>query len=498
MESLELLMNGLAFAMHPDNLIFAFVGCFLGTLIGVIPGIGPSAGIAILIPVTFGMEPASAIIMLAAIYYGAMYGGTITSVLVNVPGEASSSVSCFEGYPMAKSGRAGPALAMSAIGSFVGGSIAALGLVFVALPLARAALKFGPTEMFALIVVALSLVTALAGKSIVRGGVSAALGLLIATVGIDPLMGGYRLTFGVRELYDGFSIVPAVMGLFGIGEILISTENPIGQVIDAKVRSLVPSRRDVMSSIMPMLRGTAIGIFFGVIPGVGATPASFMAYAAEKRVSKTPEKFGTGMIEGLVGPETSNNACANAALIPLFTLGIPGSTAAAVLLGGFMMNGVVPGPFMFAEHGELVWTVIASLYVGNVMLLILNLPLIPIWVALLRIPYSILFALILTFVVVGGYSLRNSVFDIWVILGFGVVGYLFRKLDIPLAPLVMTLVLTPFMEQGLRRSLTLSGGDYTVFFTRPISAVLLVIAALSILSTTVGTFSAVKGKEAEV
>lgn len=498
MESLQLLMGGFATALQPTNLIFAVMGCLLGTLIGVLPGVGPAAGTAILIPITFVLDPTPAIIMLAAIYYGAMYGGTITSVLINTPGEAASAITCLEGYEMAKRGRAGAALSIAAIGSLIGGSIATMGLVLVALPLTALALKFGPPEFFSLMVLGLSLVTGLAAKSMTRALMSAVFGLLIAMVGIDPVMGAPRFSFSQTELLDGFNFVPVVMGVFGISEIFLNAESETRRVFDTKMSSLIPTRQDLKDSAGAIARGTGIGFFLGLIPGVGAVVPTFMSYVAEKKVHKQPEKFGTGVIQGVAGPETANNAYANAALIPLFTLGIPGSPTIAILMGAFMMNGLIPGPFLFKEHSDFVWAVIASLYIGNLILVILNLPLIPMWVAILRVPYSILFALILGFCVVGSYSLDNSVFDIGVMLGFGVAGYLFKKLDIPLAPLALTLILGPLMERGLRQSLEISRGDFTIFFTRPISLGLLVIAAIFVAVSTFQTVKQLRGGDTQL
>ena len=498
MESFDLLLGGFAIALTPTNLGFAFAGCMLGTMVGVLPGFGPSAGTAVLVPMTFALDPTSAIIMLAAIYYGAMYGGTITSVLLNTPGEAASAITCLDGYQMAKKGRSGPALAIAAIGSFVGGAIAMLGLVLVALPLARLALHFGPTEFFALMCLGLSLVTGLASRSLVRGLISAVIGLLLATVGIDPVAGAQRFTFGQAELLGGLNFVPIVMGLFGISEILINVENRREEVFDTRMRTLVPTSRDLRQSAWPIVRGTGIGALFGFIPGVGAVVPSFMSYAAEKKISATPERFGTGAIEGVAGPETANNAYVISALIPLLTLGIPGSATMAILMGALMMNGLTPGPFLFVQHADFVWAVIASLFVGNVMLLILNLPLIPMWVMILKIPYGILSALILGFCVVGAYSLNGSAFDIGIMLAAGILGYAFRKLDIPLAPLALTLILGPLMEQGLRLSLELSRGDFTVFFTRPISGTLMALAAVFMISSAFEIGSRFRGSDTEV
>ena len=492
METLPLLLKGFATALQPMNVLFALVGCLLGTLVGVLPGIGPSAATAILIPVTFILEPTPAIIMLAAIYYGAMYGGTITSVLINVPGEAASAVTCLEGYQMARQGRAGAALAIAAIGSFIGGNVAVAALVVVALPLSTLALRFGPPEFFALMLIGLTMVTGLAGRSLVRALMAAVFGLVIAMVGIDPVQGAPRFTFGSVALLDGFNIVPVVMGLFGVSEILLNVEAPERQIFETKVSTLVPTREDVRRSIAPILRGTGIGLFLGLVPGIGTMVPTFISYTVEKRASKTPEQFGTGMVEGLAGPETANNAYANGAMIPLFTLGIPASPTLAVLMGALMMNGLLPGPLLFQEHSDFVWAVIASFVVGNIVLLLLNLPLIPMWVAVLKIPYSILFAIILGFAVVGAYSVDTSVFGVGVMLAFGVLGYAFKKLDIPLAPFALTLILGPMMEKALRQSLEMSGGDLSVFYSRPLTATLLAVALIVLIVNTAPVFSKVK------
>ena len=492
METFQLLLNGFAVALQPMNMLFALAGCMIGTMVGVLPGIGPSAATAILIPVTFVLAPTPAIIMLAAIYYGAMFGGTITSVLVNVPGEAASAVTCLDGYQMARNGRAGAALAIAAIGSFIGGSVAVAALVVIALPLSTLALRFGPPEFFALMLIGLTMVTGLAGRSIVRALISAAAGLLFAMIGIDPVQGAPRFTFGITELFGGLNIVPVIMGLFGISEILLNVESPARQALQTKMSTLVPTREDLRRSTGPILRGTGIGLFLGLVPGIGTMVPTFISYTVEKRISKTPEKFGTGMVEGVAGPETANNAYANGAMIPLFTLGIPASPTLAILMGALMMNGLLPGPLLFQEHSEFVWAVIASFVVGNVMLLILNLPLIPMWVAVLKIPYSILFALILGFAVVGAYSVDSSAFGVGVMMAFGLLGYIFRKLDMPLAPFALTLILGPMMEKALRQSLEMSGGELSVFYTRPLTAALLAIAVIILIINTAPIFSKVK------
>lgn len=485
MDALQYWIQGFAVATQPMNLLYAFIGCVLGTLIGVLPGLGPAAGTAILIPVTFSLDPIGGIIMLAAIYYGAMYGGTITSVLVNVPGEAASVITCLDGYQMAKQGRAGPALGIAAIGSFIGGTFATLALMVVSLPLATFALRFGPPEVFALLVVGLSLVTGLSGKSIFAALIMTMFGLMLAMVGMDPVRGAPRFTFGIPPLYDGIGFIPVVMGLFGVGEILLSMEAPVLEVIKAKITDLLPKREEWRVSTGAIGRGTIIGFFLGLIPGIGAIIPTFLAYVVEKKVSKHPEKFGTGVIEGVASPETANNAYANGAMVPLLTLGIPGSPTLAVLMGAFIIHGLTPGPFLFKERPDVVWGLIASLYLGNVMLLILNLPLVGFWAKLLQIRYEFLYPGILLFCILGAYSLNQSVFDVGVMIAFGVLGYIFRKLDWPLAPTVLALILGPMMERALRTSLEMSGGDLSILVTRPISAVLLIVAAVVLLSPAV-------------
>lgn len=483
MEGFSNLMMGFSIALTPTNLLFALIGCLFGTLVGVLPGLGPSAGTAMLIPLTFNLPPTSAIIMLAAIYYGSQYGGTITSVLINVPGEASSAVTCLDGYQMAKNGRAGAAISIAAIGSFIGGTIGVVGLV-VAAPLTRFALEFGPVEFVGLMVLGLTLVSGLAGKSMVKALMAAAFGLLLGTVGTDPTQGAPRFTFDRLELLDGIGFIPVIMGLFGVGEVLLNAEEEWKSVMTHKLTGLMPTPRELRDSVWPILRGTAVGFGLGLIPGMTGSASSFSSYIVEKRMSRYPEKFGTGVIEGVAGPETANNAHANAAYIPLFTLGIPGSATVAVLMGAFMMNGLIPGPFLFKEHPDVAWGVIASMYIGNAILLVLNLPLVGIWVKFLQVPYSILFAIIMAFMVLGAYSIDNSNFDILTMLLFGVVGYFLRKLDFPLAPAVLTLILGPLMEKSLRRALEMSQGDFHIFAESPIAMTLLGLAVLVLIAPT--------------
>jgi putative tricarboxylic transport membrane protein len=498
-DTLQLIAGGFGTALQPVNLLFALVGCILGTLVGILPGIGPVAGTALLLPVTFTMEPTAAIIMLTAIYYGAMYGGTLTAVLVNVPGEAASAITCLDGHEMAKRGRAGPALAVAAVGSFIGGTVATMGLVLLAAPLTVFALKFGPPEFFSLMLVGLSLVIGLAGKSIVLALISTVIGLLISMVGIDPVLGAPRFTFGQLRLIDGFDLAIVAMGLFGVGEILLAMESSsTSTTFGTRLRELMPTREELGRSVLPILRGTGIGFFLGLVPGVGSLIPTVISYVAEKRISKTPEKFGQGMIEGVAGPETANNSYANSALIPLFTLGIPSSPTAAIIMGGLMMKGLVPGPFLFRDHGDVVWGVIASFYIGNVILLVLNLPLIPLWVRILKIPPAILYTFVLGFCAVGAYTINNQIIDIAIMGAFGIVGYLFKKLDIPLAPLLLTMVLGPLIEASLRQSLEISRGSFAIFFTHPMSLTFIVLATIFVVLPLIGKLGKVRGADAEV
>ena len=478
MDTLQHLYGGFIAAMSPAYLAYALAGCALGTLIGVLPGLGPSAGTAILIPLTFKLDPTGAIIMLAAIYYGAMYGGTITSVLINVPGEAASVVTCIDGHQMAKQGRGGTALGIAAIGSFIGGILATVALVLVAPPLAKFALKFGPPEFCALMLFGLCLVSGLAGGSMLAALVMTVLGLILAMIGIDPVRGAPRFSFDVPDLYDGIGFIPVVMGLFGIAEILIAAEQPVLKAMKTNLARLLPTREEWKSSFGAIWRGTGIGFVLGLIPGIGSIVPTFMAYVAEKRLSKTPERFGNGAIEGVAAPESANNSYANAAMIPFLTLGIPSSPTIAVLMGAFIINGITPGPFLFTERPDMVWAVIASFFIGNVILLALNLPLVGLWAKLLDLPFHYLAVGVLIFCLVGAYSLQQSVFDVWVMIVSGVVGYAFRKLGLPLAPLVLGLILGSPLEKSLRTALEMSAGDLRIFIDRPICLGLLIASAL--------------------
>jgi len=474
------LMDGFIGAATASNLLYAFIGCVLGTLIGVLPGLGPAAGTAILIPITFNLDATGAIIMLCAIYYGAMYGGTITSVLINVPGEAASVITCIDGHQMARQGRGGAALAIAAVGSFFGGCVATVALAVVAIPLAKLALGFGPAEFFALMVLGLCLVVGLAGKNLAAALLMTVFGLLMAMVGIDPVRGAPRFTGGIPELFDGIGFIPVAMGLFGIAELLIAVEQHKAQIISAKLTDLWPRRDEIGPCVKAILRGTGIGFVLGLIPGVGAVIPTFMSYVAEKRLSKHPERFGNGAIEGVAGPETANNAYANASMVPLFALGVPSSPTIAVLMGAFIINGLTPGPFLFEERPDLVWAVIASFFIGNAMLLALNLPLVGLWARLLRMPFSYLCAGVLIFCMIGAYSLKQSVFDVWVMLGFGLIGYVLRKLEFPLAPAILAMILGPMMEKSLRTTLEISGGSFLIFLDRPVALVLLIIPVIAL------------------
>ena len=486
MDLLHDLFYGFSIAFQPVNLLTCFIGVFIGTLIGVLPGIGPVGAMSLLLPVTFGMSPVSGIIMLAGIFYGSMYGGSTTSILVNIPGEAASVVTCLDGYQMAQKGRAGPALGIAAFGSFIAGTLGIVGLMLVANPLAEFALKFGPPEYFSLMVLGLSILIYLTQGSLLRGFAMAALGVFLSLIGQDVNEGIPRFTFGFRGLIDGVGLVPLVMGLFGISEVLLNLERTAERIIvKTGVRHLLPTREDWKRSVKPIGRGTLVGFFLGILPGGGSIISTFISYALEKRFSRHPEEFGKGAIEGVAGPESANNAASSSGFIPLFSLGIPSNVITALLLGALMIHGLRPGPLMITEHPEVFWGAVASMYLGNVMLLVLNLPLIGIWVKVLKVPYRTLFPLILLFCLIGSYSLGANVFDIYVMLFFGAVGYVLRKMSYEPAPLIMAFVLSPLMEQSLFQALLLSDGSPAVFVTRPISLTALLIALALVLSAIV-------------
>ncbi len=490
MDTVHSLFLGFATVFHPDNLLFCFLGVFIGTLIGVLPGIGPVGAMSLLLPATYKVTPLSAVIMLAGIYYGAQYGGSTTSILVNIPGEAASVVTCLDGYQMARNGRAGRALGIAAFGSFIAGTTGLVALMLIAPPLASAALQFGPPEYFSLMCLGLTLLIYLASGSVVRAIMMAALGIILGCIGQDQETGVSRFVFGIADLLDGIGLAPFVMGLFGVSEVFLNIEARLEnrEVFNTSFKGLLPTRQDWRASIVPIIRGSLIGFFLGILPGGGAVISSFASYAIEKKFSKHPEQFGKGAIEGVAGPESANNAAAEGAFVPLLTLGIPPNVVMALLLGALMIHGVTPGPLLIPNHPEIFWGVIASMYVGNAMLVALNLPLIGIWVQVLKVPYKVLFPLILLFCLIGAYSINNSTFDIAIMLVFGVLGYLMRKYNYEGAPMVLAFVLGPMLENSLRQSLLLSDGSFMIFFTRPIAAVGMSVTLIMLLSTVVPIF----------
>jgi putative tricarboxylic transport membrane protein len=469
---------GFSVALSPTNLLFCFLGALVGTLVGVLPGLGPVGAVAFLLSLTFKMEPATAVIMLAGIYYGAMYGGSTTSILVNIPGETASVVTCLDGYRMARQGRAGAALGISAFGSFIAGTFGVIGLMFLAPMLGRAALRFGPAEYFTLTLTGLTLVAYLTQGSMTKALIMTILGLFAGSVGMDPISGEERFTYGNLTLRDGFGLVPVAMGLFGIAE-LLENLTAIGpqSIYETKIIGLLPNLKDWKDSGWPIARGSVIGFFLGILPGPGPVIASFVSYALEKRMSPYPEKFGTGMIEGVAGPEAANNSATAGSFIPLLSLGIPTSAIMALFIGALMIHGIQPGPLFISKYPDLFWGFIASMYIGNAMLLVLNLPLIGIWVRLLKTPYTILFPLILLFCLIGVYSLNANVAEIIIMLIFGVAGFFLRRLGFEGAPFILAMVLGPIMETSLRQTLLISRGSFSVFYTRPICATLLVLTA---------------------
>jgi putative tricarboxylic transport membrane protein len=459
------------------NLFFCFMGVLIGTLVGVLPGLGPVAAMSLLLPSTFHISPVSAIIMLAGIYYGTMYGGSTTSILVNIPGEAASVITCLDGYQMARKGRAGPALGISAFGSFIAGNLSIVGLMFLAPLLAAVAIGFGPPEYFSMMLLGLIILTFLAGGSMPKALLMAAFGLFLGMIGMDIMTATPRFTFGLYFLSDGVGLVPVVMGLFGISEVLFNIEGRLKRdVFRTDVKGLLPSLADWRACFWPIVRGSLIGFFLGILPGGGAVISSFVSYAIEKKVSSYPEKFGTGIIEGVAAPESANNAATGGAFIPLLTLGIPANAVMAMLLGALIIYGMQPGPMLIKDHPDLFWGTVTSMYLGNAMLLVLNLPLIGLWIRILKVPYPVLFPMILLFCLIGVYSLNNNVGEIGLMLFFGGVGYLLKKFGYETPPLVLALVLGPLMENALRQSLSMSNGSAEIFFTRPISLVIMVLA----------------------
>ena len=483
MDLADNLITGFSVAFQPHNIFFCFIGVLIGTLIGVLPGIGPVGAMSILLPITFGISPVTAIIMLSGIYYGAQYGGSTTSILVGIPGEAASVVTMLDGHQMALKGRAGPALGIAAFGSFIAGTIGIIGLMLLAPPLASIALRFGPPEYFALMIMGLVILTYLAQKSMAKSLMMAGVGVVAGVVGLDTMTGLPRFTFGVSDLLDGIGIAPLAMGLFGVSEILLNVEKTIKQgVVVSQVKNLLPSRQDWKESFAPIMRGSFLGFLLGILPGGGAVLSSFISYGTEKRISKTPEKFGHGAIAGVAGPEAANNAAAQAAFIPLLTLGIPANAVMGIMLGALMIHGITPGPLMIQKNPELFWGTVTSMYLGNAMLLVLNLPLIGLWVRLLHVRYAVLFPLILFIALIGAYVINGSEMDLYLMLFFGVVGYLMRKFDYEPAPLILAYVLSPILEDSLRQSLIISSGSMGIFVSRPIAAGFLFVALVLLIS----------------
>jgi len=483
MEMLHDLLFGFSVATLPTNLFYCFFGVLIGTLIGVLPGVGPPAALSLLLPVTFYVPPVSAVILLAGIMYGAMYGGSTTSVLVNIPGEPASVITCLDGYQMALQGRAGPALGIAAFGSFIAGTLSIVLLILLASTLANFALRFGPPEYFSLMVLGLSIIVYLARGSIIDALLVVCLGLFLGTIGLDQMSGSPRFIYKSTTLMDGVGLVQVVIGLFGVSEVFLNLETTFRQdVFKAKIKGLLPNREDWKRSIFPIGRGTILGFFLGIIPGMSVVIPTFVSYVLEKKLSKYPEKFGTGVIEGVAGPEAANNAAFSGTMVPMLSLGIPTGAATALLLGALMIHGLRPGPLLIKESPELFWGVIASLYVGNAMLLVLNLPLIGLWVKILKVPYHFLFPLIILFCIIGSYVTNNNPYDVIIMVIFGVIGYGIKKLNYEAAPLVLALVLGPMMESALRQSMVISEGNIGVFLSRPISATFLILAALIFFS----------------
>jgi putative tricarboxylic transport membrane protein len=485
MEFIDHLSLGFGVALLPINLLYCFVGVLLGTIVGVLPGLGPLATMSMLLPLTFGLPATSSLIMLAGIYYGSQYGGSTTAILINLPGESSSAVTALDGYQMARKGRAGPALAAAALSSFFAGTVSTILIAVVAQPLTKIALKFGPAEYFSLMVVGLISSIALASGSLLKAMAMICLGLLLGLTGTDIYTGTPRFTFGSTEMLDGIDFVAIAVGIYGIGEILRNLEHPdSGAAGIAKVTSIWPSLTDLKRIVAPMLRGTAIGSMLGILPGGGALLSSFIAYNVEKKVSKNPQEFGRGAIEGVAAPEAANNAGAQTSFIPMLALGIPSNVVMALVIGAMIMQGIQPGPNVATTNPDLFWALIVSMWIGNAMLVILNLPLVGIWVYFLRVPYMVLFPAIVAFCAIGVYSVDNSSFNVYMVTISGLVGYLLMKLDCEPAPFVLGFILGPMLEEHLRRAMIVSGGDPLVFVTRPISAFFLLIAALTLYVVT--------------
>jgi putative tricarboxylic transport membrane protein len=482
LETLGNLGLGFSVALSPPILVYAFAGCLVGTLVGVLPGVGPLAGISLLLPATFGMDATRAIVMLAGIYYGAMYGGSTTSILMRIPGEAASVMTCIDGYAMARKGRGGAALAIAAVGSYVAGTASVVGLMLLAPPLATFALRFGPPEYLALLLLGLLVLAYMSSGSMVKSLAMAAFGLLLGMIGIDQMSGYFRFNYGLVELGDGLGVVPVAVGLFGLGEILASAgQAKPPAVIKPRLRELLPTRQEWRESGGPIGRGTVMGFLIGILPGSAHIISSFVSYAIERRMSKHPERFGHGAVAGVAGPESANNSATSGAFVPMLALGVPSGPIPAVMLAAMMVHGVSPGPLLIQQQPELFWGFIASMYVGNLVLLILNLPMVGVFVNILRVPYPYLYPAILLFSILGVYAVNSSVVDVWIMVIMGVLGWVFRKLDFETAPIVLGLVLAPMIELSLRQSLAMSDGHYGIFVQRPIAGTLLAIGVALVL-----------------
>ena len=482
LETLGNLGTGFAVALSPGVLFYGFLGCLVGTLVGVLPGVGPLAGISLLLPATFGLDATRAIVMLAGIYYGAMYGGSTTSILMRIPGEAASVMTCIDGYAMARKGRAGPALAIAAVGSYVAGTASVVGLMLLAPPLAAFALRFGPPEYFALLTLGLLVLAYMSSGPMLKALAMAAFGLLLGLIGIDQMTGYFRYAYGIVELGDGIGVVPVAVGLFGLGEILATAGQATPpEVIRPRFRDLLPSRLEWRDSAWPITRGTVLGFLIGIVPGSAHIISSFVSYAVEKKLSRHPEEFGRGAVAGVAGPESANNSATSGAFVPMLALGVPSGPVPAVLIAAMMVHGVAPGPLLIQEQPQLFWGFIASMYVGNVILLVLNLPLVGLFVNVLRVPYPILYPTIVLFCVLGVYAVNSSVVEVWIMVIMGALGYVLRKLDLETAPIVLGVVLAPMIEVSLRQSLAMSAGSYAIFAQRPIAATLLGASAVFLL-----------------
>jgi len=481
-ESLQGLLVGFQVALAPSVLVYAILGCVIGTIVGVLPGLGPLAGISILLPISFGLPPTTAIVLLAGIYYGAMYGGSTTSILVRIPGEAASVVTCIDGYEMTRQGRAGPALAIAAIGSFVAGTVSVVALMLLAPPLARFALAFGPPEYLALLLMGFMVLSYISSGPMPKTLTMATLGLLLGMIGIDPMSGYNRFAGGVHELSDGLGVLPLAVGLFGVSEIMLAYRNQAMRPASRpRLAELMPSREDVRRSVGPIGRGTVIGFLIGIIPGSAHILSSFVSYAVEKRLSQHPEQFGKGAVEGVAGPESANNAAASGAFVPMLALGVPLGPVQAILIAVLMVHGVAPGPLLITQQPQLFWGFIASMYIGNLVLLVLNLPLVGLFVTFLRLPYSYLYPIILVCCIVGVYTVNSSMVDVLIMTAAGAAGYMLRRLQYDVAPVVLGFILSPMLEMAFRQSLAMSGGDYAIFLERPIAVTLLAIGAAVLL-----------------